>query len=64
MMRINVVDHHHRASTYIVLILINGIGRQVKRTDNNKNTFLPHISDIAPIIGALKNDKIPFFFFN
>jgi hypothetical protein len=43
-----------------VLILINGIGRQVKKTDNNKNTFLPQISDIAPIIGALKNDKIPY----
>ena len=47
-------------STYIGFIFINGIGKHVKKTVINKKTLRPHISDIAPIKGALKNDKIPF----
>jgi hypothetical protein len=39
---------------------ISGIGKQVKKTVINKKTFRPHISDIAPIRGALKNDSKPF----
>ena len=48
------------AKYHIVLILINGIGKHVKKTVINRNTLRPHISDIAPISGALKNDNIPF----
>ena len=41
------------------LILISGIGAQVKVTVSNRNGFLPQTSDKAPINGALKKDKIP-----
>ena len=39
---------------------INGIGKHVKKTVINKNTFLPHISDMAPMSGALRNESIPY----
>lgn len=42
-----------------VLIVIRGIGKQVKKTVMSKNNFLPHTSDRAPTSGALRNDKIP-----
>ncbi len=35
------------------------MGKQVKKTESNKKTLRPQISDMAPISGALKNDKIP-----
>ena len=61
MINLKDIKEFNKISTisYIVLTLINGIGKHVKKTDNNKNTFLPQISDIAPIKGALKNDNIP-----
>jgi hypothetical protein len=39
---------------------INGIGKHVKKTVINKNTFLPHISDMAPMSGALRKESIPY----
>lgn len=48
------------AKYHIVFMRISGIGKQVKKTVINKKTFRPHISDIAPIRGALKNDSKPF----
>lgn len=42
------------------LIFKHGIGIQVQNTVSNKNDFLPHVSERAPIKGALRNDKNPF----
>ena len=38
----------------------NGIGAQVKNAVTNKNGFLPHTSDRAPIKGADRKLKNPF----
>lgn len=48
-----IAKYHH------VLICINGMGAQVKKTVKMRNSFLPHTSDKAPINGALRNDKRP-----
>lgn len=42
-----------------VLIVINGIGKHVKKTVINRNNLRPQTSDNAPTNGALKNDRIP-----
>ena len=35
------------------------MGKHVKKTVINKNTLRPHISDMAPMSGALRKDNIP-----
>ena len=48
------------AKTYHVLIANKGIGKQVKNTVIRRKSLRPHISDKAPIKGALRNDKNPY----
>ena len=42
------------------LMYSKGIGAQVEKTVTNKNDFLPHTSERAPIKGAQRNDKMPY----
>lgn len=46
--------------TYQGLIFNKGIGIHVENTVNKRKNFRPHISDNAPINGALRNDKRPW----
>ena len=48
-----------KASAHPGLTIMNGIGRHVKNTVINRNVFLPHESDKAPIKGALKKERNP-----
>lgn len=41
------------------LIIKQGIGIQVKKTVSRRNDRRPHVSESAPISGALRNDKKP-----
>jgi len=47
------------AKYHIGFMRINGMGKHVKKTVINKNTLRPHISDMAPMSGALRKDNIP-----
>jgi len=47
-------------ATHQGLILISGIGKQVKNTVPRRKGFLPHTSDRAPMRGALRKDSRPF----
>lgn len=42
------------------LILMKGMGAQVKKTVRRRKDFLPQISDSAPISGADRNDRKPW----
>lgn len=46
--------------THHGLILISGIGKQVKKTVPRRKGFLPHTSDSAPMSGALKKESRPW----
>lgn len=41
------------------LILMKGMGAQVKKTVMRRKDFLPQMSDRAPIRGADRNDRKP-----
>lgn len=41
------------------LILMKGMGAQVKKTVRRRKDFLPQMSDRAPIRGAERNDRKP-----
>lgn len=45
--------------THQGLILMKGMGAQVKKTVMRRKDFLPQISDSAPIRGADRNDRKP-----
>lgn len=45
--------------THQGLILMKGMGAQVKKTVTRRKDFLPQVSDSAPIRGADKNDRKP-----
>lgn len=47
------------AKNHHVFIVISGIGAHVKNTVMSKKNFLPHMSERAPMRGALRNDKMP-----
>lgn len=47
-------------STHHGLILISGMGKQVKNTVPRRKGFLPHTSDRAPMRGALRKDSRPW----
>lgn len=47
-------------ASYHGLILIRGIGAQVKNTVTSRKDFLPQTSDKAPIRGALRKDSNPY----
>lgn len=47
-------------ATHHGLILISGIGKQVKKTVPRRKGFLPHTSDKAPMRGALRKDSRPW----
>ena len=47
------------AKYHIVLIRMRGMGRQVKKTVMRRKTLRPHISDRAPMRGALRNERMP-----
>lgn len=46
--------------THHGLILISGIGKQVKKTVPRRKGFLPHTSDRAPMSGALRKESRPW----
>lgn len=46
--------------SYQGLILMKGMGAQVKKTVMRRKDFLPQMSDSAPIRGADRNDRKPF----
>lgn len=45
--------------SYQGLILMSGIGAQVKNTVASRKGFRPHTSDKAPMSGALMKDNRP-----
>lgn len=47
-------------ATHHGLILISGIGKQVKNTVPRRKGFLPQTSDRAPMRGALRKDSRPW----
>lgn len=47
-------------ATHHGLILISGIGKQVKKTVPRRKGFLPHTSDSAPMSGALRKESRPW----
>jgi len=47
------------STTHHVLIVIRGMGAQVKNTVIRRKNLRPHTSDSAPINGALRNDNRP-----
>lgn len=47
------------AKNHHVFIVISGMGAQVKNTVISRKNFRPHISERAPIRGALRNENIP-----
>lgn len=55
----NTPDMLIMAKNQNVLIVISGIGKQVKKTVTSKKSFLPHTSDKAPTKGALRKESKP-----
>lgn len=53
------LEHTHTL-THQGLILMKGMGAQVKKTVMRRNDFLPQMSDSAPIRGADRNDRKPW----
>jgi hypothetical protein len=49
---------NHR-TTHHVLIVMRGMGAQVKKTVIRRKNLRPHTSDSAPISGALRKDSSP-----
>jgi hypothetical protein len=47
------------SATYHGLILISGIGKQVKKTVPRRKGFLPQTSERAPMSGALRKESRP-----
>ncbi|KAG8235340.1 hypothetical protein J437_LFUL015848 [Ladona fulva] len=52
-------ENYVKLTTYHVLIVINGIGAQVKKTVMRRKNFRPQTSDSAPIRGALRKERKP-----
>lgn len=42
-----------------VLMVIKGMGRQVKKTVTSRKSFLPQTSERAPTKGALRKERMP-----